>query len=58
MSEAVVVAAIAAVGAVIAALVQGMRKENHEDHNLVSDALNRIEVKLDNHIDDHLHGDI
>lgn len=58
MSEAIVVAAIAAVGAVIAALVQGMRKENHEDHNLVSDALNRIEVKLDNHIDDHLHGDI
>ena len=58
MNEAIIVATIAAVGTLLAAMVQGMRKENHEDHNIVTDALNRIEVKLDNHIDDHLHGDI
>jgi hypothetical protein len=46
------------VGTVLAALVQGMRKENRDDHALVSDSLNRIETKLDNHIDDHLKGDI
>jgi len=58
MNEAIIVAMIAAVGTLLAAMVQGMRKENHEDHGMVTDALNRIEVKLDNHIDDHLHGDI
>ena len=56
--EAVVVAVIAAVGGVLAALVQGFRKENRDDHAIVSQALNRIEVKLDNHIEDHLKGDI
>jgi hypothetical protein len=56
--EAVVVAVIAAVGGVLAALVQGFRKENRDDHAMVSQALNRIEVKLDNHIDDHLKGDV
>jgi hypothetical protein len=56
--EAVIVAVIAAVGGILAALVQGMRKENRDDHAMVGQALNRIEVKLDNHIDDHLKGDI
>jgi hypothetical protein len=56
--EAVIVAVIAAVGGVLAAMVQGMRKENRDDHAIVGQALNRIEVKLDNHIDDHLKGDI
>jgi hypothetical protein len=54
--EAIIVATIAAVGAVLAALVQGMRKENRDDHAIVTDSLNRIETKLDNHIDDHLKG--
>jgi hypothetical protein len=54
--EAIIVAVIAAVGAVLAALVQGMRKENRDDHAVVADSLNRIETKLDNHIDDHLKG--
>ena len=58
MNEAVVVAVIAAVGTVLAALVQSMRKENRSDHAVVADSLNRIETKLDNHIDDHLNGDI
>lgn len=54
--EAIIVATIAAVGAVLAALVQSMRKENRDDHAIVTDSLNRIETKLDNHIDDHLKG--
>ena len=58
MSEAIIVATIAAVGGILAALFQGMRKENKNDHNVVSDSLNRIENKLDNHIDEHLRGDI
>ena len=58
MNEAIVVACIAAIGGILAALVQGLRKENRSDHALVSDSLNRIENKLDNHIDDHLKGDI
>lgn len=58
MSEIVLVAVIGAVGTVLAALVQAMRKENRDDHAVVADSLNRIEVKLDNHIDDHLKGDI
>lgn len=58
MSEAIIVAFIAATGGVLAALVQQMRKENSSDHAVVADSLNRIETKLDNHIDDHLKGDI
>ncbi len=58
MSEAIIVAVIAGVGTVLAALVQGMRKENRDDHAVVADSLNRIETKLDNHIDDHLKGEI
>ena len=56
--EAVIVAVVAAVGGVLAAVVQGLRKENRDDHAMVGQALNRIETKLDNHIDDHLKGDI
>lgn len=58
MTEAITVAVIAAVGGVLAALVQSMRKENRDDHALVADSLNRIENKLDNHIDDHLKGNL
>jgi hypothetical protein len=58
MNEAIIVAVIAAFGGVLAALVQGLRKENRTDHAVVADSLNRIETKLDNHIDDHLKGDV
>ena len=58
MSEAIIVAAIAAFGGVLAALVQGLRKENRNDHAVVADSLNRIETKLDDHIDDHLKGSL
>lgn len=56
--ELITVAVIGAVGTILAALVQGMRKENRDDHAVVTDSLNRIETKLDNHIDDHLKGDV
>ncbi len=56
--EAVSVAVIAAVGTVLAALVQSMRKENRDDHAIVADSLDRIETKLDKHIDDHLTGNL
>jgi hypothetical protein len=58
MMEAVTVAVITAVGGVIAALIQSLRKENRDDHAVVSDALTRIENKVDGHIRDHATGDV
>lgn len=59
--EAILVAVIAAVGGVLAALVQKGRKENKEDHNVVADLLKTVhqdvktvENKIDNHINWHL----
>jgi hypothetical protein len=56
MTEGIIVAVIVAVGGVLAALVQGLRKENHSDHAIVAVSLDRIENKLDNHIDGHVKG--
>ena len=56
--EAILVASIGAVGIVLAALIQAMRKENSSDHAVVADSLNRIEVKIDSHINDHAKGEI
>lgn len=58
MTEAIIVAAIAAVGGVIVAFMQSFRKENHADHQIVADSLNRIEAKVDNHIRDHAKGEL
>lgn len=58
MSEAIVVAAIAAIGGVLAALIQTGRKENKSDHNLVVQGMARIENKIDGHIGDHARGDL
>lgn len=58
MSEAIIVAVIAAVGGILAALVQSMRKENRDDHAVVADSLNRIETKIDGHINDHAKGNV
>lgn len=54
--EAIVVALIAAVGGILAALVQKGRKENIRDHAMVVDALGRIETKIDDHVRDHAVG--
>lgn len=58
MSEAVVVAVIGGASLILGSLVQAMRRENKNDHAVVAQSLNRIETKLDGHIDDHLKGDI
>lgn len=55
--EAVLVAVITAVGAVLAAMITSMRKENHEDHAVVTRSLDRIESKIDEHIGDHAKGE-
>lgn len=60
-TASVVVAAITAVGAIIVAFVQKSRKENHTDHAMVMNAvdrlshtMDRVEGKVDSHIDWHL----
>lgn len=54
----IIVAVVGAVGTVLAALVQVMRKENRDDHAIVADSLNRIETKIDGHINDHAKGNV
>ena len=57
----IIVASIAAVGAIIVAVIQQFRKENHKDHAAVVDALNRVshtmdrvEGKVDSHLEWHI----
>jgi hypothetical protein len=59
--ETITVALIAAVGGILAALVQKSRVENKNDHGIVASLLQdlhedvaKVEGKLDNHIDWHL----
>ena len=63
--EGVVVAVIGAMGVVLSALIQSMRKENRRDHGVVATKLDqlaeghrRIEHKIDGHIGDHARGDV
>jgi len=65
--EAVIVALIGVVGSVLVVLVERGRKENARDHGVVAGKLDQIEqvlynidedvlhieVKLDNHLEDH-----
>jgi GTP-binding protein EngB required for normal cell division len=58
--EAVTVALIAAVGGILAALVQKGREENKKDHGVVASLLKTlhnevsvVENKLDKHIESH-----
>lgn len=52
----IVVALIGAMSIILVALVEKGRRENKNDHNMVATALNRIEVKIDTHINDHAKG--
>lgn len=52
--EAVIVALIGLVGAVIVARIEKGRKENAEDHNTLLNAVNKVEHKIDKHIAWHL----
>lgn len=58
MSEAIIVAVIGGASLILGTLVQTMRRENKNDHAVVAQSLDRIETKLDGHIDDHLKGKI
>lgn len=58
MSEGIIVASIGLVGVIFAALLQSFRKENHADHAIVAESLNRIENKIDNHVVDHAKGEL
>jgi low affinity Fe/Cu permease len=56
----VIAAAVAAVGSVLVVLIQQFRQENHRDHAVVMDALERVshtvervEGKVDSHIEWH-----
>ena len=58
--EAIAVAVVAAVGVVLAALVQAGRKENKSDHGVVADLLRglhsdvkNVDSKLESHIQQH-----
>jgi hypothetical protein len=58
--EAVIVATIAAVGGILAALVQMSRKENKADHGVVAlllkdlhEDVKDVDTKLEKHIDWH-----
>lgn len=62
-NTAVVVAVISAVGGIIAALIASLRRENREDHALVTEQIRsvhktliRLGDKVDRHIDWHLEG--
>lgn len=61
--SAVIVGVITAVGGVMVALIQRSRRENRDDHALVMGAMrhmirvvDRVDTKLDKHIDDHERG--
>jgi sensor domain CHASE-containing protein len=51
------VALVVAVVTLLTALVEKSRRENKDDHNRVRDSLNRIETKIDGHINDHAKGE-
>lgn len=53
----VVVALIGAVSVILVALVEKGRRENKSDHGMVVAALDRIEEKIDTHINDHARGE-
>ena len=54
--EALTVALISTFGVVLAALIQKGRRENIKDHGYVVESLDRIEDKIDNHVDSHAQG--
>jgi hypothetical protein len=62
-NSSIVVAVITTVGGIIAALIMSLKKENREDHALVTEQIRsvhktviRLGDKLDKHIDWHLEG--
>jgi hypothetical protein len=58
ITEGIAIAFIGLIGAVMVALIQRHRVESNESNEIMADSLNRIEGKLDGHINDHLKGDV
>ena len=52
----IVVALIGSMSIILVALVEKGRRENKDDHNRVVVSLDRIESKIDVHINDHAKG--
>jgi hypothetical protein len=53
----IAVALIGSMSIVLVALVEKGRRENKNDHNRVVVSLDRIESKIDGHINDHAKGE-
>ena len=53
----IVVALIGSMSIILVALVEKGRRENKDDHNRVVVSLDRIESKIDGHINDHAKGE-
>jgi hypothetical protein len=53
MDSAVLVAVIGGGFSVVVALINKLMKENRHDHGIVADSLDRIETKIDRHIENH-----
>lgn len=54
--EAITVALIGLVGGVLVALIQRNRKQEKAEHGMVMQTLQRVETKIDGHIEDHAKG--
>lgn len=55
--EAIIVALITTVGAILVALIQYNRKLEKKEHGSVMRTLERVETKIDGHIADHAKGE-
>ena len=53
----IVVALIGSLSIILVALVEKGRRDNKDDHNRVVVSLDRIESKIDGHINDHAKGE-
>jgi hypothetical protein len=58
MIETLLVAVVTGAFGVLVALIQRGRKENATDHATVVRTLERVEQKIDTHINDHARGDV
>ena len=53
VADGVLIAFISGGFTVVVALIHKLLKENRHDHGIVADSLNRIEHKVDRHIENH-----
>lgn len=53
MGEGVLIALIGGGFSVVVALIHRLMRDNKHDHGIVADSLDRIETKIDRHIETH-----